>query len=44
VVDQGQRFGVRITWLDHAKVGVPVTLATLLIAAGWLYLLSLAGG
>ena len=43
VVDQGQRLGVRITWLEHAKVGVPVAAATLLVAAGWLYLMALAG-
>ena len=44
VVDQGQRLGVRITWLEHAKVGAPVCAATLLVAAGWLYLVALAGG
>ncbi|GAB4332702.1 MAG: SLC13 family permease [Candidatus Abyssubacteria bacterium] len=38
VVDQAQKLGVRIGWLEHAKVGVPVTLVTLLLAAGWLYL------
>ncbi len=43
VVDQGQWFGVRITWLEHAKVGVPVTLATLAVAAGWLYLAAAVG-
>ena len=36
VVDQAQRLGVRITWKEHARVGVPVTVATLLIAAAWL--------
>jgi Na+/H+ antiporter NhaD/arsenite permease-like protein len=43
VVDQGQRLGVRITWAEHAKVGVPVTIATLLVAAGWLWLATAAG-
>jgi Na+/H+ antiporter NhaD/arsenite permease-like protein len=43
VVDQGQRLGVKITWLEHAKVGVPVTLVTLAVAAGWLYLVAAAG-
>jgi len=28
--------GVRIGWREHARVGVPVTLATLLVAAAWL--------
>jgi Na+/H+ antiporter NhaD/arsenite permease-like protein len=40
VVDQAQRLGVRITWLEHARAGVPVTAATLLIAALWLWLLA----
>lgn len=38
VVDQAERLGVRISWVDHAKAGVPVTLATLVIAAGCLWL------
>jgi len=29
---------VSIDWRIHARVGVPVTLATLAIAAGWLSL------
>jgi len=41
VVDQAHHLGVHIGWHDHARVGVPVTLATLLIAAGWLALRSL---
>ena len=40
VVDQAGRLGVRISWREHAKVGVPVTLLTLGIAAGWLWLRS----
>jgi Na+/H+ antiporter NhaD/arsenite permease-like protein len=40
VVDQAGRLGVRISWREHAKVGVPVTLLTLAIAAGWLWLRS----
>jgi len=38
VVEQAARLGIRITWREHARVGVPVTLATLAIAAGWLLL------
>ncbi|HKQ59795.1 MAG TPA: SLC13 family permease [Candidatus Polarisedimenticolaceae bacterium] len=38
VVDQAARRGVRIGWREHARVGLPVTLLTLLIAAGWLWL------
>lgn len=40
VVDQAARLGIRIDWQAHARVGVPVTLATLLIAAIWLYVLA----
>ncbi|MBI4306681.1 MAG: anion transporter [Chloroflexi bacterium] len=38
VVEQAGRWGFRITWWEHARVGVPVTLVTLLIAAGWLWI------
>ena len=38
VVDQAAKLGVRITWQEHARVGVPVTLLTLALAAGWLWL------
>jgi Na+/H+ antiporter NhaD/arsenite permease-like protein len=40
VVDQAGRLGVSISWRDHARVGVPVTIITLAIAAGWLALRS----
>ncbi|MGE0463941.1 MAG: anion transporter [Vicinamibacterales bacterium] len=36
VVDQARRLGVEIDWRTHARVGAPVTLATLAIAALWL--------
>ena len=36
VVDQAARNGVRIDWRTHAKVGVPVTLATLAVAGLWM--------
>ncbi len=38
VVDAARRQGVLIDWKRHARTGVPVTLATLAIAAGWLAL------
>jgi len=38
VVEQASRLGVSITWRDHLRVGLPVTAATLAIAAGWLFL------
>jgi Na+/H+ antiporter NhaD/arsenite permease-like protein len=40
VVDQAAALGVRIGWREHARVGVPVTLATLAVAAAWLALRS----
>ena len=40
VIDQAARLGVRIDWRTHARVGVPVTLASLSLAAGWLWLRS----
>ena len=39
VVEQAARFGIRITWQEHARIGVPITFATLGIAAAWLWLL-----
>jgi Na+/H+ antiporter NhaD/arsenite permease-like protein len=36
VVDQAKALGVRIGWREHARVGIPVTLATLALAAAWL--------
>ena len=40
VIDQAGRLGVKISWREHARVGVPVTLATLAFAALWLLLVS----
>lgn len=40
VVDQARSLGVHIGWREHARVGVPVTVATLAIAATWLALRS----
>jgi Na+/H+ antiporter NhaD/arsenite permease-like protein len=36
VVDQAGRLGVAIDWRAHARVGVPVALLTLALAAAWL--------
>ena len=36
VVDQAKQLGVRITWSDHARIGIPVAVVTLAIAALWL--------
>jgi Na+/H+ antiporter NhaD/arsenite permease-like protein len=35
VADLAEKSGIRIGWKEHARVGVPVTLATLAIAWGW---------
>lgn len=40
VVDQAARLGVTIDWRTHARVGIPVTLATLALAAAWLALVA----
>ena len=38
VVDAARKCGITIDWKTHARVGVPVTLLTLGITAGWLAL------
>jgi Na+/H+ antiporter NhaD/arsenite permease-like protein len=38
VVDSAARRGVRIDWRVHARVGVPVTVATLAVTVGYLWL------
>jgi Na+/H+ antiporter NhaD/arsenite permease-like protein len=38
VIDQAQRLGVKISWTEHARIGIPVTLLTLAITALWLVL------
>jgi Na+/H+ antiporter NhaD/arsenite permease-like protein len=40
VIDQAARQGIRISWREHAVVGIPVTLLTLAIAAIWLVALT----
>jgi Na+/H+ antiporter NhaD/arsenite permease-like protein len=40
VADQAGRLGVTLGWKQHARTGVPVTLATLALAWGWLWLRS----
>jgi Na+/H+ antiporter NhaD/arsenite permease-like protein len=37
VVESAGRQGLRIGWRDHARIGVPVTVATLALAAAWLW-------
>ena len=38
VVDQAKRMGVELNWRTHARVGIPVTLGTLVLASAWLAL------
>jgi Na+/H+ antiporter NhaD/arsenite permease-like protein len=40
VVDQARRLGVEIDWRTHARVGIPVTVATLALAGAWLWFIS----
>ena len=40
VLDQAKQLGVVIGWREHARTGVPVTLATLGVAALWLVVLA----
>ena len=44
VVGAAQRRDIHIGWKEHARVGVPVTVATMAIAAGWLWLRLSPGG
>ena len=39
VIDQAARLGFRISWWQHARTGIPITILTLLITAIWLYTL-----
>lgn len=40
VADQAKRQDVGIDWRTHARTGIPITLATLAIAAAWLWMRS----
>jgi len=40
VIDQAARLNIRISWREHAVIGVPVTLLTLAIAGLWLLILA----
>ncbi|HNT38081.1 MAG TPA: anion transporter [Rubrivivax sp.] len=37
VVDAARRYGIEIDWRRHARIGVPVTLASLAVVALWLH-------
>ena len=38
VIDQAGRLNIKITYLEHARVGVPITILSLVFTAGWLWL------
>lgn len=38
VVEQARNLGIRISWAEHARAGVSITLLSLVIAAAWLAL------
>lgn len=40
VVEQARLLGVRLSWAEHARTGVPVTVLSLAIAAAWIVLRS----
>ena len=40
VVEQASVLNVRITWRDHARVGIPVTIGCLAVAALWLWIIA----
>jgi Na+/H+ antiporter NhaD/arsenite permease-like protein len=40
VVDEAARAGLRISFWDFARTGIPVTLSSMIFAAGWLWLWS----
>lgn len=40
VIDQAARMGIGISWREHFRIGLPVTVLTLAIAAGWLWIIS----
>ena len=37
VIEQAKRYGVEISFGEHARVGIPVTLVSLLVLIGWIY-------
>ncbi|WP_200761254.1 ArsB/NhaD family transporter [Poriferisphaera corsica] len=40
VVTQAERGGIKIDWLTHARIGIPVTITTLALTGLWLALLN----
>jgi len=38
VIEQAKSFGIEIGFREHARIGIPVTVSSLLILAGWIYI------
>ena len=38
VIEQAKKYGAEITFREHARVGIPVTVFSLLVLTGWIYL------
>jgi Na+/H+ antiporter NhaD/arsenite permease-like protein len=38
VIEQARKHGVEITFKEHARIGIPVTLISLLLLLGWIAL------
>ncbi|HZH27850.1 MAG TPA: SLC13 family permease [Azospirillaceae bacterium] len=38
VAERAAQVGVRLGFMDHARAGVPITIASLVLAGGWLYI------
>ncbi|MEZ4735498.1 MAG: anion transporter [Caldilineaceae bacterium] len=36
VIEQAQRYGVKLTFAEHARIGVPVTVLSLAVLIGWI--------
>jgi Na+/H+ antiporter NhaD/arsenite permease-like protein len=37
VIEQAKRYNVGITFREHARIGIPVTLLSLAVLVGWIY-------
>ena len=38
VIEQAKRYGVEITFAEHARTGIPITLLSLVVLVGWIYI------
>lgn len=40
VISQAARFGIKTTWKEHLRAGLPITLISFILLGGWLYLIA----